>query len=408
MQWVPDMLTAVAVLGGLFAAVMTTINLLRFRRCIQRSVGEPLSGYAPKAAVIIPCKGVDSELPAAVRTLLAQNYPNYEMFFVLENEQDPAAALVQEALDTAPRNPGLTRAEMVFAGQSVDCGQKVHNLRAGLDRVSADVAVFAFVDSDCRPHPLWLRRLVAPLADPATGAATGYRWYAPIRGGLAPALLSLWNANTAIALAVPRRAFVWGGSMALRRETFDAIKVLERWQGSLSDDYNIRSAVRRGGLGIGFAPQCLVLSPADMTWRQVWEFICRQFVITRVYAASFWRFTMIYTSLLLAGLAALPAAALLPEPPSPALRIGVLAGAGAVWLLTLIHGFQRLSAMKLAFPGEASGRRKSAAIYVLGTPLLTLVNLTALIRAAWCRTIVWRGIKYVLHSSKRLTIERPG
>lgn len=407
MPWLPDILLALAVLYGLFVAGITTVNWVRFRRCIRRGLTEPVGNYTPPTALIVPCKGVDDELTAAAKTLLVQDYPDYEVLFVVESADDPAAAVIRSAIDSAPVCAGRRRVELVTAGRSTDCGQKIHNLRAGLERASPDAEVFAFIDSDCRPHPLWLRRLVAPLADADVGAATGYRWYAPIRGGTASALLSFWNANIAMMLAVPRRAFVWGGSMAIRRETFDRIKVLERWQGSLSDDYAVRSAVRRAGLGVGFAPQCLVLSPADMTWGQFWEFLCRQLIITRVYAASFWRYGMIATVGFLAGLAALPAALLLPTPPSPELRIGVIGAAALIWALSLLHGFQRLGVMKAAFPDQAAARRASAAVYVLGTPLWAAMNFIALLKARWKRTIVWRGIRYILHGSRSLTIERP-
>jgi hypothetical protein len=407
MVWIPDILAGLAVLAGLFIAVAAAFKWVRFRRLVRDAAAVPLSDYTPRAAVIIPCKGVDDELAAGIRTLLEQEYPSYELLFVLESADDPAAAVVRAALDSAPPHPGRTRAEVVFAGPSTDCGQKVHNLRAGLERVSADVRLYAFIDSDCRPHPLWLRRLVAPLADPRIGAATGYRWYLPVRGGIASGLLSFWNSNSAVLLASPRRAFVWGGSMAIRRETFHAAKVLDRWAGSLADDYGVRGAVRRAGLGVGFVPQCLVLSPADMTLGQLWEFVCRQLIITRAYAAAFWRYAMIATAPLPAALAVLPAAPLLPEAPGPELRLAVLAGSGAVWALTLLHGVLRLSATRAAFPNEKAGRRKAALMYLLGTPLWAVFNLAALLKARWCRTIVWRGIKYVLLPGKKLIIERP-
>ena len=45
--------------------------------------------------------------------------------------------------------------------------------------------VFVFTDTDARPPEFWLRFLVGSLNDPAAGAATGYRWFLPFKGGLA-------------------------------------------------------------------------------------------------------------------------------------------------------------------------------------------------------------------------------
>jgi hypothetical protein len=407
MERLPDILAGLAALAALIPAINSVRLWLRFRRFIRDARAEPLSAYTPRAAVVIPCKGVDKELAAGLRTLLAQDYPAYEMMFVVESADDPAAAVIRSVLDSTPRAPGLTRAELVFAGRADDCGQKVHNLRAGLARVSADAEVFAFVDSDCLPHPLWLRRLVAPLADPAVGAATGYRWYLPVRRGVASALLSLWNANTAVLLANPATAHVWGGSMAVRREVFDSTQILECWKGSLSDDLGVYGAVARAGLAIAFTPQCLVPSEADTTWPKLWEFVCRQLIIGRVYAPGYWRRALAAVLPIVPGLAALPTALLLPAPPEPALRIAVIAVGAAVWLAALVQGFLRLGATKAAFPDWSAGRRRVRLMYLLGAPLFALFQLACLIKARRCRTIVWRGIKYVMHDRRRLTVVRP-
>ena len=52
---------------------------------------------------------------------------------------------------------------VVIAGDAIESGQKVHNLRTAVANVDPKTEVLVFVDTDARPHASWLRSLVAPL-----------------------------------------------------------------------------------------------------------------------------------------------------------------------------------------------------------------------------------------------------
>src|SRR5438874_9822946 len=192
------------------------------------------------------------------------------------------------------------RTTFVVAGRAVECGQKVHNLRAAVAVCDTSSEVFVFVDTDARPRADWLRSLVAPLADRAAGAATGYRWFLPVSGGLASHLRSVWNASIASALGADvRRNFCWGGSTAIRRATFEKLNMRERWRGAASDDYALTRALREEGLPIRFAPACLTASPEDCSFGALLEFTTRQLKITRVYAPNLWRIVLASNALFL-------------------------------------------------------------------------------------------------------------
>src|SRR5262249_43223151 len=135
---------------------------------------------------------------------------------------------------------------------------------------------------------------VARAGGPPGGATAGCPRVLPPNEGRDPAqsfasfLLSVWNAS-ALSLLGERSGFAWGGSTAILRENFDQIGVKERWQGALSDDYVLTSAVRERGQRIKFVPQCLVASRSEVTVKDLLEFTTRQMRITRVYSPRVWR-----------------------------------------------------------------------------------------------------------------------
>ena len=154
--------------------------------------------------------------------------------------------------------------------------------------------IFVFVDSDARPNENWLRNLIAPLRDEKIGCSTGYRWFISDKRNFASEMLSVWNASIASALGANRKTnFCWGGSMAMRRETFEKVKMRERWQGTLSDDFTVTRTMKEFGLPICFVPQALTASIENCSLKKLFEFTTRQMKITRVYAPNLWTASLI-------------------------------------------------------------------------------------------------------------------
>jgi cellulose synthase/poly-beta-1,6-N-acetylglucosamine synthase-like glycosyltransferase len=89
-------------------------------------------------SVFCPCKGVDSEFEKNIQSLLNQDYPNYEVRFIVESEKDPAYRLLSSL-----------GANVLIAGRTRSRGQKVHNLAYAVEQgTTADIYVFC--DSDAR------------------------------------------------------------------------------------------------------------------------------------------------------------------------------------------------------------------------------------------------------------------
>jgi cellulose synthase/poly-beta-1,6-N-acetylglucosamine synthase-like glycosyltransferase len=394
----------------LFAALLLLQSLLslrggfrylsHFRRELSRTPGT----YAPRASLLVPCRGLDENLGDNLAALFLQDYPDYEIIFAADSAEDPA---LEVAGDVAARltqeRPAVRRVRAIVAGRASGRGQKVHNLVAAVRAADPASEVLTFVDTDARPSGDWLRSLVAPLADERTGAATGYRWFVPAGGGLASHLRSVWNASIASALGGDEaRNFCWGGSTAIRRQTFERLNVLDDWRGALSDDFALTRAVRRARLAIKFVPRCLTASHGDCGAAELFEFTTRQLKITRVYAPHLWRVVLVsnllFTFVFFGGLPLIIARAAAGL--SFALPLALLA---AIFVAGSAKAALRLRAVSPALEVDAP-RALDRLAHLALWPLTSALFAWNALAAAMSRRITWRGIGYELKSPNETVI----
>jgi cellulose synthase/poly-beta-1,6-N-acetylglucosamine synthase-like glycosyltransferase len=79
--------------------VCVTLRLL----AVFRARVEPSHDFDfPKAAIILAIRGPDPSLERNIRALLAQAYPNYKLFVVVDHVEDPAWQIVEKIRDEIP------------------------------------------------------------------------------------------------------------------------------------------------------------------------------------------------------------------------------------------------------------------------------------------------------------------
>ena len=374
----------------LLQSIFSLLACVRFARYALAPQSARTSRNQLRAAVILPCRGLEPDFETNIRAFLTQDYRDYEILFVVESQQDPAYEALTKIIKQSRRNAWL-----LIAGEAQACGQKVHNLLFALDTLDANdrrVEVLVFADADARPHKTWLAELVAPLHDRSVGATTGFRWYVPQQGGFASWLTSAWNAS-ALSLLGERSGFTWGGSTAILRESFNRLNLKQRWRGAVSDDYVLTAALQATNQRIKFIPQCLVPTHADATLSQLLEFTTRQLKITRVYAPRVWQLTavsnLLFNLTVWGGLAWLCTSG----------------GRGALNFLLALFLFTTLALGALTGMMRATiaahllteDRQKIIThrwLYALCAPLVPLVYLYNITVSAFSRRIVWRGIGY--------------
>lgn len=393
----------------------------------KRELAKPNSDYAPFCSIIAPCRGLDQGLAANLSALFEQDFPQFEILFVVDDENDEAVSVIRNLINRKDaetqrneeklflKNSASQRlsgeknvfTKLVVAGKAKDESQKVHNLRQAVLEVSDESKGFVFVDSDARPGENWLRNLVAPLSDESVGCATGYRWFIAKDGGFSAQLLSVWNASIASALGANTNTnFCWGGSMAIRRDVFEKLDMREKWRGTLSDDFTVTRTMKEADLPIYFVPSCLTASVEDCTFGELLEFTTRQMKITRVYAPHLWRAS--FMGAFLFNLVFVWGILIVAFYPTDALAFWFAAAS-----LSLVSAFSigkawlRLNAAKLVlkkYESELNRQFRAQNTLWIFSPALFFYNA---FRALLSRKIVWRGIGYELKSHDKTIIIQP-
>ena len=374
-------LSTLAILQGIFG-LLDGIRSARHIRTYR-----PKSSWRPRVLVICPCKGIDPGFRDNAASILNQDYPSLRAVFVVEADDDSAIPVLKEL--------GAT---VQVAGITMVRGQKVHNLIHAVEHAVEDSEVFVFCDSDARYPSDWISNLIPPLEDEAVGVSTGYRWYMAEPESMPSLFRSIWNASVVTALGSHSRNFAWGGSMAIRREVFDRIRVRAAWDRAVSDDFTVTLAARAAGMRIVFVPTCLIPSHGSCSWLELLEFTTRQIIITRVYEPKLWRLAFLGQTIFNVTFW-WSLVRMLGMWPDPAATVVWL----AIFALSCVKAWIRLGAVDSVLPfGTLSKPQWS---YILLAPLGSMLYEYNMVRSAFTRDIIWRQRRYRLISPQHTIVQ---
>ena len=367
-------------------------QVLQWLGYVRRRLHMDPGFYAPRVAVLCPCKGIEPGLERNLVSLTEFERQNYEIFFILATGSDPARSIVERIAANSK-----VKARVIIAGSPSNCGEKVNNLRVAVEQLPPEFEVLVFADSDGRPGKSWLHHLVAPLGDVRIGATTTMRWLIPNRSNLPTALLAAWNAPVVTMLSEKGNNFCWGGGTAIRRSIFEQSGVMDEWKNSVSDDYSLTRALHRNNRSIVFIPECLTLSYVETDFRGLLEFTNRQILITRVYADRVWAPAavthLLYCMTLLFGVILILSDFFEQR---PAFHIVMLTFLPV--LLSSIRSSLRLIGVTEALPAGRSQIMGQAWIYILLTVFIPFLYVANFVNSLFTRKIRWRGMAYELIS----------
>lgn len=377
--------------AALIPGVLVTMQAWEHRRyarsrCRQRKEQPPVG----KVLLLAPCKGLDEGLEENLRRLFVQDHPHYELRLIVESDHDAACAVIRRLLAEYPR----VKARLIVAGVATRSGQKVHNLLAATAELPEEVDVLAFVDSDARPRPEWLRLITQRLAKPDVSATTAYRWFIPARTSLANLLLYSVNCGVAMLVGPGKHTMIWGGSWAIRRDVFEKIKLREAWHGTLSDDLVAARTLTRHECRVEFEPSCTAASPLDISMAGMNEFIRRQYTIGRCYSLGWWAGALTLSTIMQVAFLASMALAIVGAAQHADWTWMPASFTAAFYLLGSIRAWSRHSAASYYLPQWQASLRGPRLFDIALHPLAALANWRGMLQSCIGRQITWRGNTY--------------
>jgi ceramide glucosyltransferase len=379
----------------LLAASLLIRILLNHRR-MRRMLGAPDAAALlpphlyPSLTLVRPIKGQDVGYEENTRALLAQDYPGeIEILFVFDSTSDPAYPRVAQLAAESGKN-----ARVVFAGpRPVRRTGKLNAMISAFDVARGEL--LAFCDSDARPTPDLVRRLVEGLLNkPEAGAAFAPavtmgapESFAEVVYGL---MINSWYGAAAADLAGAKRElpFIMGQAMVLRRDALEAIGGLEAAEGQLVDDMYLGAQLHAAGYKnvMVHAPLHLVAGPLGL--RELSSLLRKWMTFSRSgLPAEFVRRNWLRGIDMGLALAGSVLGLLLGEPVLAALSLIAL----SLWVLSHVLLYRALTGV--AVPLRFAFWVPAVVPFVVGS---------LLVASRWARNIEWRGQSYALNDSARL------
>ncbi|MEG3178076.1 bacteriohopanetetrol glucosamine biosynthesis glycosyltransferase HpnI [Sphingomonas sp. RB3P16] len=217
-----------------------------------------------------PLYGAEPRLFDNLATFLAQAHDGpLQLVLGVQRADDPAIAVVK-ALKAAHPDAHI---DLVIDATSHGASGKLSNL-INMDRVARHPIVI-LSDSDIAVAPDYVAHLLAVLDAPGVGAVTClYRgrgdagfWSRMAAAGVSYQFLLGATFGVAKRLATP----CMGSTIALRRETLDAIGGFARFADVLADDYAVGESVRALGLTVAVPPFLVTHACDESSFGAVWR-----------------------------------------------------------------------------------------------------------------------------------------
>lgn len=233
------LLLAAAPLAYYVAATFAALRFFRRERKHKRR------SYTPPVSLLKPVRGVDFATYENYSSFCRQDYPDYEILFAVNDEEDAAVPLIHRLISEFS---GL-RIRLLVGAENLGANRKVNKL-ARLSR-EARHEILVLTDGDVRVGPNYLREVVAPFVEESTGAVTSfYRGIAEKNLGAeleAIGTSSDFFAGVLMAELTEGINFALGASIVTTKRWLAKIGGFESIAGMLADDYEL--GVRIAGAG---------------------------------------------------------------------------------------------------------------------------------------------------------------
>lgn len=219
-----------------------------FQRWSSAQKARP-STFAPSVSILKPLDGADPGMYEALRSHCLQEYPEYELIFGVSEEDDPVIPLVRRIQSEFPERS----IRLLVCSEQLGPNVKVSNLAQMLPLAQHEFILVN--DGDIRVPNDYLRRVMGGFSDPKIGLVTCL--YRGIAGESFGSRLEAIGISTEFMAGVltARRIengvhFALGSTLAMRRDTLEAIGGFDSLLEYLADDYELGFRISQIGFEV--------------------------------------------------------------------------------------------------------------------------------------------------------------
>lgn len=224
------------------------------------------AGALPPVSILKPIHGRDPGLYDALRTHALQDYPEYEILFGFNRVDDPAFADVRRLIGEFPQ----------VRMRSIKALTDAPNGKVGvLERLAAEARhpVLLVNDSDIAVGRDYLKRVVPPLAAPATSLVTClYRASSPHFPGKFEALgiSTDFAPGVLVSRLIGMSRFALGSTMVFRAAGLRAMGGFAAIRDHIADDYELGRRLSSLGGRVVLSHTVVETTLQGRRWRDVW------------------------------------------------------------------------------------------------------------------------------------------
>ncbi|HKW32210.1 MAG TPA: bacteriohopanetetrol glucosamine biosynthesis glycosyltransferase HpnI [Candidatus Acidoferrum sp.] len=246
--------------------ILTTLAAFRFFR---RNQPPSRVDYTPPASLLKPVRGVDFGSYENFASFCKQDYPDYEILFAVNDDNDPALPVIRQIMAAFPQ----VRIRLFTSAEELGANRKVNKL-AMLER-EAQHDVLVLTDGDVRVDPGYLREVVAPLREKRIGAVTSF-YGAIAQDNFGAKLEAIGAASDFFAGVLMARwkegiRFALGASIATTKEWVRKMGGFESIADTLADDYELGLRIANAGGEIVLSPEPVWTMYPAQTFHGFWD-----------------------------------------------------------------------------------------------------------------------------------------
>lgn len=346
-----------------------------------KGAGDP--DFLPPVSNLKPCRGLDPEAYENLASFCRQDYPEYEIVFCIDPDDDTVISVIDRLKRDFPERP----IRVLYGSGRIATNDKVAKLARLVEEASHEVVVIS--DSDVRVQPDYLRQVTAPLRNPRVGAVTPF--YLPTKietftDHLQTAgMISDFYAGVLVAWQLDGIKFALGTTIATKRSHLAGFGGYPSIENQPADDLLVGRLIAEQGYEVVLLPYAIETVPDYHSLQALMHKRLRWMVVMR-HMRPAGHFGLLFTQGLPWSLAAV---AVHPTAPVAVGFLGTyyLMRVAMTWIIG-IHGLKQTRFWK------------EMPLIPLWDGAAFMIWLTSFLR----RSIRWRGADYYIREGKLVPV----